>query len=89
MILKDGPLEGYELADPKGFCASIVVPQLDGPDGCIEPHFIQHHYTHDGHWLHSETFVGYESDESIERREAFWAGEYWGALEQDSNESFV
>ena len=84
MILLDGPLEGYELARDPGPCPFIVLPELDG-DG---DHFIQHTYTHKGFWDHSETRVGYESDETIARREAYWKREYWEEIEAGVDESF-
>jgi hypothetical protein len=77
-------MAGREVEERTG-CASVVYPELDGD--CAS--FISHHYTPDGRWLHSETFVGYESDESIAESRAFWEREYWDGLEADSDRSFA
>lgn len=75
--LLDGPLEGHEIKVPQP-CASVVIPEYESCGGrCVSPHFISHHYSYGGRWLHSETYVGYESDETIATREAFWESERW------------
>ena len=85
MILLDGPFEGMECqAVPHG-CWSIVIPELDG-DGRS---FAKHTYGRDGRWISSETFVGYQSDETIRRDAELDDWMYWTDLEAHADESFV
>lgn len=90
VTLQDGPLAGHEINVP-GYVASIVLPESEScnDSDCLALHFIQHHYSHDGTWLHSETYVGYESDDTIARREAYWQNAYWEDLARTSEQSFA
>lgn len=83
MKLIDGPLAGHEAVE-RPHASHVVYPSVDG-DG---QHFVSHHYTVDGRWLHSETFVGYESDEKIARRIADDEWMYWNDIQSASERSF-
>lgn len=84
MRLSGGFFDGTEIKRPVG-CRSIVLPVVE-----TGFHFSKWEYdAFTGELITASTFVGYESDETKAKREAFWEAEYWNSLERESESSFV
>lgn len=80
--LVGGPFDGWLV---RAFYRIGSFPSLEA-DGY---HFAQHTYHPDGTWLESSTYVGFESDERIAEREAFWERSYWEDLAAKADHSFA
>jgi hypothetical protein len=74
----------------------VVLPELAArpsgfgdDDPILEPAITSHHYSVTGEWQHSETYVGYESDETIAARVARHVDDYWYRVECGTENSYA